>query len=46
MAGLFSISRETAVKLKLPELNVTANVSAPFHVTTKKSNDNVQKFTS
>ena len=24
--------------LKTPELNVTAHISAPFHVTTKKSN--------
>ena len=41
MAGSFSTSREAEITLKMPELNVTANISAPLHVTTKKSNHNV-----
>ena len=36
MAGSFSTSYEVEVKLKLPELNVTAHIIAPFHVTNKK----------
>ena len=38
MAGSFSTSREAKITFKIPELNVTAHISAPFHVTTKKSN--------
>ena len=41
MAGSFSTSNEAKIMLKMPELNVTAHISAPFHVTTKKSNYNV-----
>ena len=41
MAGSFSTSREAKITLKMPELNVTAQISTPFHVTTKKSNYNV-----
>ena len=36
MDGSFSTSREAEIALKMPELNVTAHISAPFHVTTKK----------
>ena len=38
MAGSFSTSYEVEVKLKLPELNFTAHIIAPFHVTSQKSN--------
>ena len=41
MAGSFSTSCETEVKIKLPELNFTAHMFAPFHVTSQKSNYNV-----
>ena len=41
MAGSFSTSCEVEVKLKLPELNVTAHIFAPFHVTNQKSNYDV-----
>ena len=41
MAGSFSTSCEVEVKLKLPELNVTAHIFAPFHVTSQKSNYDV-----
>ena len=41
MAGSFSTSHEAETTLKIPELNVMAHNSAPFHVTTKKSNYNV-----
>ena len=41
LAGSFSTSREAEITLKMPELNVTAHISAPFHVTTKKSNCDV-----
>ena len=41
MAGSFSTSHEAVISLKMPELNVTAHISAPFNVTTKKSNYNV-----
>ena len=41
MAGSFSTSREAEITLKIQELNVTAHISALFHVTTKKSNYNV-----
>ena len=40
-AGSFSTSHEAKIMLKMPELNVTAHISAPFHVTTKKSNCDV-----
>ena len=36
MAGSFSTSRDAEIKL-----NVTAHISAPFHMTTNKSNYNV-----
>ena len=41
LAGSFSMSHKAEITLKMPELNVTAHISAPFHVTTKKSNYNV-----
>ena len=41
MAGSFSTSREAKIMLKMPEPNVTAHISASFHVTTKKCNYNV-----
>ena len=31
---------ETEITLKMPELNVTAHISMPFHVITKKSSFN------
>ena len=37
MAGSFSTSHEAEITLKTPELKITAHISAPFHVTTKKS---------
>ena len=33
MAGSFLTSCEAEVKIKLPELNVTLHIIAPFHVT-------------
>ena len=41
MAGSFTTSREARSTLKKSELNVMPHISAPFHVTTKKSNYNV-----
>ena len=41
MAGSFSISYKAEITFKMPELNVSAHISAPFHVTTKKSNYNI-----
>ena len=41
MAGSFSTSREAEITSKVPELNVTAHISSPFHIKTKKSNHNV-----
>ena len=41
IAGSFSTSREAEIGLKMPELNVTAHISASFHVTTKKNNYDV-----
>ena len=41
MTESFSTPRETETKLKLPEFNVTAHISAPYRVTTKKCNDDV-----
>ena len=41
MAGSFSTSHKAEITLKMPELNVTAHISAPFQVTTKKSNYDV-----
>ena len=41
MAGSLSALCEAEVKMKLPELNVTAYIFAPFHITSKKSNYNV-----
>ena len=41
MAGSCSTSPEDKIELKLPELYVTAHISVPFYVTTKKSNNNV-----
>ena len=38
MAGSFLTSYEVEVKLKLPELNFTAHIIAPFHVTSQISN--------
>ena len=41
MAGSFSTSHEAEITFKISELNVTAHISAPFHVTTRKSNYDV-----
>ena len=41
MAGSFSTSCKNEVKLKLPELNFTAHIFVPFHVTSQKSNYDV-----
>ena len=41
MAGSFSTSYKAEIAFKSSELNVTAHISAPFHVTTKKSNTDV-----
>ena len=41
MAGSFSTLCKGYVKIKLPELNFTAHIFAPFHVTSQKSNCNV-----
>ena len=41
MAGSFSTSHEAKITFKITELNVTDHISAPFHVTTKKSNYNI-----
>ena len=41
MAESFLTSSKAEVKIKLPELNFTAHIFAPFHVTGQKSNYNV-----
>ena len=41
MVGSFSTTHKAEITLKMPELNVTANISAPFQVTTKRSNNDV-----
>ena len=41
MAGSFCTSCEVEIISKTAEFNVTTQISAPFHVTTKKSNYNV-----
>ena len=41
MAGSFLTSCEAEVGIKLPELNTTAHISAPFHVTDQRSNYDV-----
>ena len=41
MAELFLTSCETELKIKLTELNFTAHIFAPFHITNQKSNYNV-----
>ena len=41
MTGSFSTSCEAEITLKMTELNATAHFTAPFHVTTKKSNYDV-----
>ena len=38
MAGSFSTPCEAEVNINLPELNITAHIFAPFHVTSQKSN--------
>ena len=38
---IFLTSCEAKLKIKLPELNLTAHNFAPFHVTSQKSNYNV-----
>ena len=38
MVGSFLTSCEDEVKIKLPELNFTAHIFAPFHITSQKSN--------
>ena len=41
MTGSFSTSCEAKVKIKLTHLNVAAHIFAPFHVTSKKNNNDV-----
>ena len=41
MVGSFSTSHGAEIPFEIPELNVTAHISTPFHVTTKKSNFSV-----
>ena len=41
MVGSYLTSCKAEVKLKLPELNSTAHIFAPFHVTSQNSNYNV-----
>ena len=41
MAGSFSMSCKAEFRLKLTKLSVTANISVPFHVTTKEYNYHV-----
>ena len=41
MVGSFSTSREAKITLKMAGINATAHISAPFHVTTQKSNYDV-----
>ena len=41
MAALFLTWYEAEVKVKLPELNFTGHIFAPFHITSQKSNYNV-----
>ena len=41
MAGYFSMSCKVGVKVNFPELNFTAHIFAPFHVTSQKSNFDV-----
>ena len=41
MVGPFSTSHYAEITLKLPEIDVTAVISTPFHVTSKKSNYDV-----
>ena len=38
MARSFATSCKAKVRIKLPELNTTAHISAPFHVTDQNSN--------
>ena len=38
MARSFSTSCEAEVGIKLPELNTTAHISVPFHITDQNSN--------
>ena len=38
---IFSTFFEAKVKIKLPELNVTAYIFVPFHITNQNSNYNV-----
>ena len=45
MAGSFSTLYKAEVKIKLPELNVMAQIFAPFHVTSQKCNNNLIFFT-
>ena len=37
MAGSFSTSCEAKVNIKLPDLNVTAHILAPFYITDQKA---------
>ena len=41
MVGLFLALCEDEVQIELPELNFTAHIFIPFHVTSQKSNFNV-----
>ena len=41
MARSSSTSRRAEITIKISELNVTAHISAPFHVTTKTRNYNI-----
>ena len=41
MAWSFLTSCEAEIKIKLPELHFTAQIFAPFHITSRKSNYNI-----
>ena len=41
IAGPFSTPSEVEVKIKLPDLNLTAHIFAPFHVTSQMNNCNL-----
>ena len=41
MTGSFSTTHQVEITFKMSELNDTAHIYAPFHMTTKSSNYNV-----
>ena len=41
MSGSFLTSCEAEIKIKLPELNFSAEIFVPFHISSQKSNYNV-----